>query len=202
MNCLICGCKNLSAAQEFAQYSVLVCRDCKYGVVEPAPTPDQLQTLYNSAEYYTTHMSYDFDTISDQEINRIVANHTALHSENLGDILNYCSNVLEIGCGGGFALKSFQNRSLSCKGLELSKTAADFAVERLGVEVLNQSLEDFTTHEKFDLVFLNHVLEHFPDPVAAMRKITSLIAQGGYLYVRVPDHDSYDRRKFLPEKPV
>lgn len=41
----------------------------------------------------------------------------------------------------------------------------------------------------YDVVFLNHVLEHVADPVACAHSVTALLADGGLAYVEVPHAD-------------
>lgn len=102
--------------------------------------------------------------------------------------------MLEIGPGGGFALKAFSNMGYNVTGLETLSSAVDFIRNRLGLQVIKASMESFEPDEngKYDLILLNHVLEHFLDPITAMQKLATMLNPGGILYIRVPDHDSYD----------
>ncbi|MDR2697888.1 MAG: tetratricopeptide repeat protein, partial [Holophagales bacterium] len=47
--------------------------------------------------------------------------------------------------------------------------------------------------EQFDFVFSSHCLEHMLDPRAALKDWWSLVKEGGYLYVVVPDEDLYEQ---------
>ncbi|MDB5272132.1 MAG: hypothetical protein JWO58_499 [Chitinophagaceae bacterium] len=201
--CIICSdTKAQKVAETFPSYKVYVCSNCQFGIVDPLPTETQLDELYNSTEYFTENMDYNFDSISQDKIDRIVQMHKNMHEEFVRKYLSAGQYILEIGSGGGFALQAFKEMGLNVMGVETSAVAQRFAVDTLKVEVVKSSLEDFKTEKKFDVVFLNHVLEHFMDPNEAMRKITSLLNKGGFLYVRVPDHDSYDRRAFKEKWPA
>lgn len=195
--CIICSdTQTQTVAESFSDYKVYVCSNCEFGIVDPLPTETQLDELYNSTTYFTENMDYDFDSISQDKIDKKIQLQKQMHDRFVKKYLSKGQHILEIGCGAGFALKAFQEFGLIVKGVETSAVAQKFAVEKLRVEVTKSSLEDFVTEEKFDVVFLNHVLEHFMDPNEAMVKLTSLLSPGGILYVRVPDHDSYDRRAF------
>jgi SAM-dependent methyltransferase len=51
-------------------------------------------------------------------------------------------------------------------------------------------ISDYTPRgEEFDLISLWWVLEHLPDPVAAVRKCVSSLRRGGMLILRVPNID-------------
>jgi predicted SAM-dependent methyltransferase len=42
---------------------------------------------------------------------------------------------------------------------------------------------------KFDLLWMNHVLEHFRDPIKALKKAYNLLSETGVLYLATPDID-------------
>jgi 2-polyprenyl-3-methyl-5-hydroxy-6-metoxy-1,4-benzoquinol methylase len=144
-------------------------------------------------------MLYNFDTITQEEINKKVTELQAFHSAMLkGVTINPARRMMEIGPGGGFALKAFSNMGYDVTGLETSSSAVDFIKTRLGLQVINSSMESFDPGEngKYDLILLNHVLEHFLEPNSAMQKLAHVLNPGGVLYIRVPDHDSYDRKAY------
>lgn len=203
MTCIICRSNSpLTIVQKFPAYSVLECKHCKYAIVDPLPSPEVLAELYNSVEYFDTHMDYDFNSISETEISKKIEFNQKLHLSNIQKYIKEGQKLLEIGSGGGFAIKALQNCNLKVTGVETSTIAKEFAKEVLGVNVINSSFEDFQTEEKYDIIMLNHVLEHFLDPRAAMDKLSKLLKKDGILYVRVPDHDSFDRRVYNKNWPA
>jgi SAM-dependent methyltransferase len=48
----------------------------------------------------------------------------------------------------------------------------------------------------FDLVLMNHSLEHMPDPMVALSRARTLLRPGGSLIVAVPNWRSWQRRAF------
>ncbi|NKB56771.1 MAG: methyltransferase domain-containing protein [Alphaproteobacteria bacterium] len=54
--------------------------------------------------------------------------------------------------------------------------------------------EDFETAERFDAIFIVHVLEHLLDPVAVLRKAKSLLAPEGRVFLVVPNGAAASRR--------
>jgi 2-polyprenyl-3-methyl-5-hydroxy-6-metoxy-1,4-benzoquinol methylase len=144
-------------------------------------------------------MHYNFDTITDSEIDKQVNELQQFHSAMLQGVkVNPAKKMLEIGPGGGFALKAFSNMGYNVTGLETSTSATAFMQNRLGLNVINSSIEMYLPDEngRFDLILLNHVLEHFLDPNESMKKLAAMLTPGGILYIRVPDHDSYDRKAY------
>lgn len=200
--CLVCESTHATTPFNNGKFAVRECAVCKYGVVDPIPSEKELADLYNSEVYFATHMDYDYQTISDATISKLVANSYQLHNGHLAKYLRPSQRLLEIGPGGGFALKAFQQAGLQVMGVETSTSSCHFAQERLGIPMVNSALEAFEAPHRFDVVMLNHVLEHFTDLQMVMRKLNSLLVPGGLLYIRVPDHDSYDRRTYGDQWPA
>jgi SAM-dependent methyltransferase len=74
-------------------------------------------------------------------------------------------------------------------GTELSPWVAGFARETFGVEVLAGPVESLALPaEVFDVVILNDVLEHLPNPVATLSRCASLLAPGGFFVIQTPEY--------------
>ena len=118
------------------------------------------------------------------------------------------STVLEAGCGVGaqtvtLAKNSPEARITSIDISEASVAAARTAVNAAGVtNVTLQQADIFNlpfAEASFDHVFLCFVLEHLPDPVAALKLLRKLIKPGGSMTVIEGDHGS---TYFYPESPL
>jgi SAM-dependent methyltransferase len=104
--------------------------------------------------------------------------------------------VLEVGCGAGELLAQFAARGWETYGIDPGAAAAAAAARR-GAEVHTGTLDDQPwPAASFQLVVFQHSLEHIPDPVAAVRAATELLAPGGLLLVDVPNWASWQRRLF------
>ncbi len=184
-------------------YNVLECLSCGMGMVDPIPSNEKLEKLYNSAEYFAEHMSYDYSTLSENRINALIKENTSYHLKHLKRFLDLTGKkVLEIGCGGGFLLKGLQQEGAEVKGLETSNASVDFINKKLKLSVQNANFETVEFNDKFDLIILNHVLEHFVHVLPALQKIESNLNKGGLLYLRVPDFGSFDRRAYKQHWPA
>ncbi|MEZ5566542.1 MAG: class I SAM-dependent methyltransferase [Gammaproteobacteria bacterium] len=106
--------------------------------------------------------------------------------------------LLDIGCGNGRLLLTAQQHGWQVKGLELSAEMAAFAAERVGCEVLTDNFLDLEVaaadREAFDVVSLRHVLEHLPDPLLAMSKISALLRPGGLFLAEMPNVEGLSKR--------
>jgi len=88
--------------------------------------------------------------------------------------------ILDLGCGSGFALDAAKRAGLETYGIELSHTAATAAAQR-GHIIFPVLLEDMDPvwEGKFDLISLNQLLEHVPDPAGLIRQCIRFLSPRG-----------------------
>jgi 2-polyprenyl-3-methyl-5-hydroxy-6-metoxy-1,4-benzoquinol methylase len=99
-------------------------------------------------------------------------------------------SILDVACGNGHFLWRAKLRGWSCKGIETSAVQAREARERLGLEVVSQSVEEFSNGEAFDCVTLWDFIEHVPNPRDILAKVRSWLRPGGMVLVATPNHAS------------
>lgn len=100
--------------------------------------------------------------------------------------------LLDLGCWVGFLLAEARGRGWSpVVGIEPSTFASTYARDRLGLDVRT---EDLMTAElaagAFAAVVLGDVLEHLPDPAAALDRVAALLAPDGVVVLMLPDSGS------------
>ena len=72
------------------------------------------------------------------------------------------------------------------------------AAQRFGLEVLNASLDDVDLQgRQASALVLSHVVEHFHDPRAALVRCRDLLAEGGWIFIEVPNILEPNRHKRL-----
>lgn len=104
-------------------------------------------------------------------------------------------SYLDIGCGNGALLYFARKDGWQVKGLELSADYAEYLREKLQVEVIVADfLELEEQSEQYDVVSLRHVLEHLPDSILALNKISALLKPGGYGHFEFPNINSISHR--------
>jgi GT2 family glycosyltransferase/SAM-dependent methyltransferase len=106
--------------------------------------------------------------------------------------------LLDVGCGGGDFLAAMQAiPGWQLAGLEPSPPAAVYAREVRKLDVLRGELPQPALDDRsFDVITLWHVLEHVPDPAAALREVRRLLRPEGLLILAVPVADSWEARAF------
>jgi len=97
--------------------------------------------------------------------------------------------VLEIGSSTGIFLEIFKEKGFEVFGVESSRSAVE--AKKKGIKVYRDYFEKLNLPRNyFDLVLLNHTLEHMDDPVLVLKKVNTLLKKGGILFVDVPNAGS------------
>lgn len=96
-------------------------------------------------------------------------------------------NFLDVGCGGGSYLYRLKQWGWNVYGVETSKVGADQA-RSLGLNVHHGQIKDAGFPESFfDVVRLNHVLEHLTDPKETFHEMKRILKHDGIVYITVPN---------------
>lgn len=96
--------------------------------------------------------------------------------------------VLDVGCGSGGNLKTLEDQGWQVSGIEISDVAAAHARSLVAGTIHTGTLESATFDpQRFDVILMNHSLEHFPSPVSALRRVHRLLKHDGLLVVSVPN---------------
>jgi SAM-dependent methyltransferase len=104
--------------------------------------------------------------------------------------------VLDVGCGSGDRLLVMKEAGLVPAGIEIT-AAADYARERLGLDVRRGTLESARFEDgRFRAVTLYNVLEHVHDPRSVLAEARRVLAAGGWLAVQAPNARSGQARLF------
>jgi 2-polyprenyl-3-methyl-5-hydroxy-6-metoxy-1,4-benzoquinol methylase len=103
--------------------------------------------------------------------------------------------IFEIGCGAGGILKYLSDKGNRVYGCDFGEDYIKFGVNKGLKNIVTGDIDALFKFGKADVIILNHVLEHFPDPVKQLNKIKNLLREDGILYVAVPGvyqiHDNY-----------
>ncbi|MDA0313855.1 MAG: class I SAM-dependent methyltransferase [Bacteroidetes bacterium] len=101
--------------------------------------------------------------------------------------------LLDFGSGKGQFLAVAKTQGWEGIGIETEATRGEFARNKYEVEVhIGYYRQGPLTKAPVDLITLNHVLEHLPEPVFLLRELLNHnLSTGGLLYVEVPRSDSW-----------
>jgi len=102
------------------------------------------------------------------------------------------SRLLEIGVGSGSFLAFAKSRGFQVTGCDLSGPICRLAERKFRLPVHHGGANTLPDEPVFDVVVMNHVLEHVPDPVGLLREVQRRMKPGGVLHVAVPNVDSWE----------
>ena len=94
--------------------------------------------------------------------------------------------ILDVGTGMGYLLAAFSEEfpRFDIVGHDLNNEKEEFIRSNGATDFYSGSLESIP--KRFDLITLNHVVEHLPDPVTVLKQASALLKPDGYLAVIVP----------------
>jgi len=100
--------------------------------------------------------------------------------------------VLDVGCGAGQYLQDLQRLGWDVYGVDVSARAVEVANTQLGMtrppRVSVGAIETLdTTTANFDLITMNHCLEHVDDPKATLTEAYNQLSPNGLIRIIVPD---------------
>lgn len=97
-------------------------------------------------------------------------------------------SVLDVGAGAGFFAYVLQRQGILIDGIEPNEEYAKFARANLGLGAIRTGfLLDLTATGQYDLITINHVFEHLPNPRLAMEAMHKLLKKGGHVLMEVPN---------------
>lgn len=99
---------------------------------------------------------------------------------------NKPKRVLDVGASTGIMLDLFKEDGCETWGVEPSISAKKSSEK--GHKIINTNFEHAKLPENyFDVIVLNHTLEHMDDPVFVLRKAHRLLRVNGVIFVDVPN---------------
>ena len=108
-------------------------------------------------------------------------------------ITNYIKKgkVLDVGCSDGSFLNFFDKKQWNKFGIDLTSDALEVA-RRRGISTFQGKIWETDVGNDYDLLMMRGVVEHFKDPITALKKCVSVLKTGGLLYITAtPNGDSF-----------
>jgi len=189
--CAICGADELrrfpypGRAEALGLEAISVCGDCGAGSAVPAPDQAALDRFYASGAYW--HAS------TGQAQRAHEASQAWLRVDHVRRFApRRALAVADIGAGhGGIP------RALSALGVNVSRYAFVEPDERAAADIrglrptfaVERSASLSALRGPFDLLFLNHVLEHVAQPLVFLKQAAGLLSSDGVVYVETPYAD-------------
>jgi 2-polyprenyl-3-methyl-5-hydroxy-6-metoxy-1,4-benzoquinol methylase len=142
--------------------------------------PSYFQQEYRN-QYGRSYLE-DFETIKAMATERLAI----IRKQNPG------SRLLDIGCAFGPFLKAAHEAGFRPCGVDVSREGTEYVRDVLGIPAAAGAFPEFDPAEhfgidKFDVVSLWYVIEHFPDLKTVMDALNRLLRTGGVLALSTPN---------------
>ncbi|OGM12858.1 hypothetical protein A3D84_02335 [Candidatus Woesebacteria bacterium RIFCSPHIGHO2_02_FULL_42_20] len=103
--------------------------------------------------------------------------------------------LLDVGSAAGLFLNEAKKVGFEVLGVEPNKYLANYAHKTFSLKVYQKTFDKFDIPERsIDIVTFWDVLEHLPNPLAALRKTHRILARGGVAVINYPDINSLPAR--------
>ncbi len=186
------------AGADKKMYSVMRCAKCSVWQIDPLPSEGELAALYQS-EYFKVRSDRGYADYASEKIYRSVV---ATLEKNLRDLhfpawensLGENKSLLEVGCAAGHAVAWFAQRGWHALGMDIAHEMIE-AGKKAGRPLVEA---DFLQHDfgaaRFDLITHWATLEHLPQAEAFLRRMRTLLAEGGKIYLSTCNTGYFARR--------
>jgi SAM-dependent methyltransferase len=153
-----------NSALEFPDYDIYTCRNCDLQFADPMlPGDNDFYEWLGHQPTYHAEERREWSIVRDE-----IARRNA-------------KVVLDVGCGGGKFIETLSG--VDARGIDINRPAIE-AARRKGLNVEVGTLADIGG--AFDVIVMNHFLEHVPDPLGLVNEAKQRLTPGGALIVSVP----------------
>jgi len=182
--CNLCGSGSSVLVHSKDGFRIVRCEECGLTYVNPRLCSEALVSQYEEGYFFAgSYADYlgerkGLEKTFEQRLEKI-------------EELAVPGRVLDLGCAFGFFLSVAQNRGWDAYGVDLSRFACRYAREHVGVQVLDGTLREVGFDDAFfDVVVMNDVFEHLPDPSAELAEVHRVLRAGGFLFIVTQDVSS------------
>lgn len=167
---------------------VVICKQCGLIYANPRLTEEAYRDFYSSDEYRSIYEG-EGDHLE-----------SARHRYEIGsgkDIFDAVfpfmnerrlSTVMEFGCGGGWNLIHFLHAGYEVTGYDYSPSLIELGKGK-GLNLIVGSFGELKG--RYDLIILNHVIEHFTDLSTSIKILCDHLNPSGVLFIAVPNMDHF-----------
>lgn len=170
-------------------FSISKCPNCGLGKTDPLPK--------TNVQYYEINERYDslFTTKRDLYLSfakQLLKSLTSIVKNPKG------KRLLDIGCGGGFAVEYATSLGYAAEGIESNEELVRWCQKRgLTVSKLDVMQMEIPLDQKFDVIILSAILEHLKDPFSLLLHIRKkMVSHNGVILISQASYDGLLPRIF------
>lgn len=194
--CILCETSNLTENKKFFRllglkppFGVKRCIDCNLSWLSPRPTAEGYLSLYSNEYYFNGGKAVEkYEALASQRVKyfkqRIIEIERCFKRRSQ-------LSFFEIGAATGEFLYEAKKRGHQVEGIEFSSDARNTAwlKYKLSLKAID---EEPAEQKRYDVIHMNHVLEHLPNPLETLTKCYKLLAPEGLIIIEVPQQFDND----------
>jgi 2-polyprenyl-3-methyl-5-hydroxy-6-metoxy-1,4-benzoquinol methylase len=119
------------------------------------------------------------------------------HLKRLQPVMENKNTLLDVGAASGIFLDLARKQGYDTAGIEPSEYLVKEAEETYGLQLFKGTIEDYLNlypQNTFSVITLLDIIEHVVEPDTLMKRVDSLLADGGILVIVTPDINSFAAR--------
>lgn len=169
------------------------------------PTPEALEQWYAQTYYQETpDTGYEQAYSAEEKMfinNKIEQKYLVLQSLMARENCNGLK-LLDVGCGEGWGLKHFAEKSWKVLGLDYSEFGCrhhnpDYLPYVMAGDIYQNLGKLIDEGRQFDCIWFDNVLEHVLDPLAILLDLKKLLSDRGVMMIEVPNDCSAVQQHLL-----
>ena len=173
-------------------FKLIRCNDCGHVMTTPMLNENDLADLYGTY-YPRNNITTDHVTSQAAKVGLAFSKFRRwwMGGDNQGQYsARSGEKMLDIGCGCGLSLLEAKGLGVEAWGIEADPNVKRFA-EKLGLRIHQGSMHDNPFPDiKFDLIVLNQVIEHIPEPDKTLQLLHSRLTKNGRVILVFPNVNS------------
>jgi SAM-dependent methyltransferase len=183
----LCGSVTFDLIASIDRYSMsqktVMCMQCGLVQSNPRMSNEEFSRFYSSDMYRLCYEGEDYLSIYESRYDIKCSRHIFDEIVKVRPV-DASVSVAELGAGGGWNLVPFVKAGARATGIDYSKSLTELGRNH-GLDMKQGGADDL--RGSYDIIIINHALEHFCDPVGSLRKIARHLNRNGLLYIAVPN---------------
>lgn len=188
ISCSVCGNKDpdqFTLKYNKETFAVATCNVCSFHFIPP---------YYRKRIEYTQYKNADVTTAVRAGNNWVKIQRHKLRFKFIQKFIK-SGKLFDLGAGWGHFMLAGKDLGYDVYGVEISEQPYLYCVNDLKLPVDHIDFFEMDETRKFDLITMWDVLEHIDKANEFLEKCSKLTKPGGYLFLQVPQIDSYFAKK-------
>lgn len=175
MNCDLCKSKTVRVLYKINKYCIYYCQSCSFVYVYPFLGEAFLKLIYQE---FTENL-FEKKSIILNDASRSLRFIKRKGEDKL--------KLLDIGCGNGIFLQEAEKYRWIPSGIDMSSKMVEYLKKHFTYPIFHGNILTTKLSNKYDLITLNQVVEHFSHPTQLIKKCYNLLNKDGYIYIATPN---------------